>query len=107
MRSVSGAGRIAAVGAVVIAVVVVAYLLLGQGYAVQISGNQIGKVSDIELAPNSHVYVKMSLKGPHTPLKVGTKAQIKQLSLSSIAGRYIELEPPTESAVVRSTATTT
>ena len=121
MRSVSGAGRIAAVGAVVIAVVVVAYLLLGQSYAViaefetagqlvkgnpvQISGNQIGKVSDIELAPNSHVYVKMSLKGPHTPLKVGTKAQIKQLSLSSIAGRYIELEPPTESAVVRSTAT--
>src|SRR5829696_8758626 len=120
MRSVSGAGRIAAVGAVVIAVVV-AYLLLGQSYAViaefetagqlvkgnpvQISGNQIGKVSDIELAPNSHVYVKMTLKGPQTPLKVGTKAQIKQLSLSSIAGRYIELEPPSEPAALQTNAT--
>ena len=121
MRSLSGVGRIAAIGAVVIAVAVVAFLLLGQSYTVnaefenagqlvkgnpvQIGGNQIGKVSDIELAPDSHVFVKMTLKGPHVPLKVGTRAQIKQLSLSSIAGRYIDLEPPTEPAAAQSNAT--
>jgi phospholipid/cholesterol/gamma-HCH transport system substrate-binding protein len=106
---------------VVIAIAVVAFLLLGQSYTVvaefenagqlvkgnpvQISGNQIGTVTDIEIAPNSHVYVKMSLKGPHTPLKAGTKAQIRQLSLSSIAGRYIDLEPPTEPASMQTNAT--
>ncbi len=111
----------AMLGASALGILLVAFLMLGQSYTViaefenagqlvkgnpvQISGNQIGKVSDIELAPNSHVFVKMSLKGPHTPLKVGTKAQIKQLSLSSIAGRYIELEPPTETAAVQSNAT--
>ena len=120
MRSISGVGRIAAIGAVVIAVLAVGYLLLGQTYTVviefenagqlvkgnpvQIGGNQIGKVTDIELAPNGQVYVNTSLKGPHVPLRVGTKARIKQLSLSSIAGRYIELEPPTEPAVARTQA---
>ena len=120
MRSVSGVGRIAAIGAVVIAVLLVGYLLLGQSYTViaefenagqlvkgnpvQIGGRSIGKVSDIELAPNGHVFVKLTLKGPHVPLRVGTKAQIRQLSLSSIAGRYVALEPPTEPAVAQTQA---
>lgn len=115
MRSVSGVGRIAAIGAVVIAVLLVGYLLLAssaykvtaefenagqlvQGNPVQIGGVSIGKVTNIEIAPNGHVFVEMTLKGPQTPLKSGTKAQIKQLSLSSIAGRYIELEQPSAPA---------
>ena len=121
MRSVNGAGRIAAIGAVVIAVVLVGYMMLGRGYSVvaefenagqlvkgnpvQIGGNPIGKITDIELAPNSRVYVGMKLKGPQTPLKVGPKAQIRQLSLSSIAGRYVDLDPPTEPAAQQTDAT--
>src|SRR5215217_7484153 len=113
MRSVSGAGRIAAIGAVVIAIGLAAFILMGassytvyaefenaaqlvKGNPVQVGGTPIGKVSDIEIAKNSHVIIKMTLSGDQVPLKTGTRATIRQLSLSSIAGRYIELEPPSE-----------
>ncbi len=122
MRSVSGVGRFAAIGAVVIAVAVVGYLLLGsssykvtaefenagqlvKGNPVQIGGVAVGTVSDIEIAPNGHVLIAMTLKGPQTPLKTGTKAEIRQLSLSSIAGRYVELEQPSEPIAQRDEST--
>ncbi len=83
MRSVSGVGRFAAIAAVVIAVAVVGYLPLGtssykvtaefenagqlvKGNPVQIGGVAVGTVSDIEIAPNGHVLIAMTLKGPQT-----------------------------------------
>ena len=122
MRSVSGVGRFAAIAAVVIAVAVVGYLPLGtssykvtaefenagqlvKGNPVQIGGVAVGTVSDIEIAPNGHVLIAMTLKCPQTPLKTGTKAEIRQLSLSSIAGRYVELEQPSEPIAQRDEST--
>ena len=122
MRSVSGVGRIAAIGAVVIAVAVTGYLLLGsrsytvtaefenagqlvKGNPVQVSGVSVGTVSDIEIARNGNVDIVMTLSGPQLPLKAGTTAQIRQLSLSSIAGRYIELEEPSRPANQRAETT--
>jgi phospholipid/cholesterol/gamma-HCH transport system substrate-binding protein len=98
MQSVSGVGRIAAIGAVVIAILLVGYILLGssayvvtaefenagqlvKGNPVQVGGIPIGKVTDLEIRSNGHVDVEMTMKGPQTPLKTGTRAQIRQLSL--------------------------
>jgi hypothetical protein len=122
MRSVSGVGRFAAIAAVVIAVAVVGYLPLGtssykvtaefenagqlvKGNPVQIGGVAVGTVSDIEIAPNGHVLIAMTLKGPQTRSRRARKAEIRQLSLSSIAGRYVELEQPSEPIAQRDEST--
>jgi len=112
MRSVSVAGRVAAVGAVVIAIVVVAILLFsgGGGYSVKaqfenaaqlVVGNQVeiggtpaGSVDDIEITDNGQAEVKMSIDDTYKPLPVGTQAVIRQASQSGIANRYVELQLP-------------
>ena len=78
---------------------------LVKGNPVQIGGVAVDTVSDIEIAPNGHVLIAMTLKCPQTPLKTGTKAEIRQLSLSSIAGRYVELEQPSEPIAQRDEST--
>ena len=114
MRSVSVAGRIAAVLAVVVAVVVVAVLLFaggGGGYTVkaefqnasqmvkgnlvQVGGVEAGTIDEIELNPDGRAIVTMTIQDEYAPLKVGTRATIKQLSLSGIANRYVDLTLPT------------
>jgi len=115
MGSVSVAGRIAAVLAVVAAVVIVAVLLFaggGGGYTVkaqflnasqlvkgnlvQVGGVRAGKVTKIELAPNGQAIITLSIDKDYAPLKQGTRATIRQASLSGIANRYIDLKlPPT------------
>jgi phospholipid/cholesterol/gamma-HCH transport system substrate-binding protein len=113
MRSVSVAGRIAAVLAVVVAVVVVAVLLFaggGGGYTVkaefinaaqlvngnlvQVGGVRAGSVKEIEIAPNGHAIITMSIDDEYAPLKQGTRATIRQASLSGIANRYVDLTIP-------------
>ena len=115
MGSVSVAGRIAAVVAVAAAVVLVAVLLFaggGGGYTVkakflnasqlvegnlvQVAGVEAGSVEKIELTHDGLAIVTMKIKDDYAPLKVGTKATIRQASLSGIANRYIDLTiPPT------------
>src|SRR5215208_7652697 len=108
MGSVSVAGRIAAVLAVVAAVVVVAVLLFaggGGGYTVkarfqnasqlvkgnlvQVSGQAVGKVENIDLTPDGQAEITMSIDDDHAPLRRGTRAIVRQASLSGIANRYV------------------
>ena len=67
---------------------------LVKGNPVQIGGVAVATVSDIEIAPNGHVLIAMTLKGPQTRSRRARKAEIRQLSLSSIAGRYSSSSSP-------------
>src|SRR2546430_17458881 len=102
MRSVSVAGRVAAVGAVVIAIVVVAILLFsgGGGYTVkadfqnagqlvvgnpvEIGGTSAGSVDDIENTDNGQAEGKMSIDESYKTLSQDTHAGIMQASQSGI-----------------------
>jgi phospholipid/cholesterol/gamma-HCH transport system substrate-binding protein len=113
MRSVSVAGRIAAVLAVIVAVVVVAALLfagggggytvkaefinagqLVEGNVVQVAGVRAGSVKELEISPDGQAIVTMSIDEDFAPLKQGTRATIRQASLSGIANRYVDLTLP-------------
>jgi phospholipid/cholesterol/gamma-HCH transport system substrate-binding protein len=102
--------------ALVGAVVIVAFLLFGGGssYTVTaafqnasqlVTGNQVvvagvsaGSVEEISLGPHGQALVKFSVDSDYAPLKQGTTAQIRSTSLSSVAGRQVELTlPPTNS----------
>src|SRR3712207_5973728 len=115
MRSgASVAGRIAAIGAVVAAIVLVALLLFrgGGGYTVtaefqnasqlvkgnpvQIGGTSVGSVEEIDLTDNNRAKIKLSLKEDFDDLPEETQAVIRQASQSGIATRYVELQLPPE-----------
>jgi phospholipid/cholesterol/gamma-HCH transport system substrate-binding protein len=113
---VAGFGRIVAIAALVVALVVVGFLVFGGGddYSVTadfenasqlVTGNQVvvggvpvGSVQDISLGPHGQALVKFSVDSDYAPLRAGTAAQIRETSLSSIAGRQVQLTlPPTNS----------
>src|SRR5918999_808488 len=115
----SQGGRIAAVGAVVLAIVLVAIVLfagdggytvtarfmnagqLVNGNPVQSGGAPIGSVEEIDITDDGRAAVRISIDGEHAPLRVGTRAQIKQFSQSGIANRYVDLTmPPNGSAEI-------
>ncbi len=104
------AGRIAAAGALVAAVVLVAVLLIGggpsyevklrtqnasqlvKGNLVQVSGARVGKVSQIELTENGQAEITITVNDDYAPLREGTTAVIRQASLSGVANRYVDLQ---------------
>jgi phospholipid/cholesterol/gamma-HCH transport system substrate-binding protein len=110
--SVGLVGRLAAVGAVIAAVVIVAVLLFsgGGGYTVkahflnagqlvkgnqvEISGSPVGTVDDINLTPDGQAVVPLSIEDANAPLRQGTRAIVRQASLSGIANRYVDLQMP-------------
>ena len=113
MRSVGLVGRLAAIGAVVAAIVVVAILLFaggGGGYTVkayfinasqlvkgnqvEIAGTPVGTIDDIALTDSGQAVVTMSIEDDSAPLRQGTRATIRQASLSGIANRYVDLGMP-------------
>jgi phospholipid/cholesterol/gamma-HCH transport system substrate-binding protein len=110
MRNSSVIGRAAAFAAVVLAVVVVAVIVLqgGSSYQVsaifqnasqivsgdlvEVSGNNIGTVSSIALTPNGQAKLTLSINDPtFEPLRQGTLATVREVSLSGIANRYVDL----------------
>ena len=110
MRSSSVVGRVAAVAAVVIVVAAVAIIVLGggsdytikavfqnasqivSGDLVQVSGTPVGTVSDISLTPNGQAALTLDITDSHfNPLRQGTTATIREVSLSGIANRYVDL----------------
>src|SRR3954447_26742151 len=113
MRGTTVAGRLAAIGAVIVAIVVVAFLLFSKGSKkytvdayfinaaqlvkgdlVQIGGTKAGSVKDITLTPNGHARIKIQIDPDYAPLRQGTQATVRQASLSGIANRYVDLTMP-------------
>src|SRR3954467_6298446 len=113
MRSTTVAGRLAAIGVVIVAIVVVAVLLfakggkkyeveayflnaaqLVKGDLVQIGGTKAGSVKDITLTPNGHARIKIQIAEAFAPIREGTQATIRQASLSAIANRSVDLTMP-------------
>jgi phospholipid/cholesterol/gamma-HCH transport system substrate-binding protein len=117
MQSVSGIGRIAALGAVIGAIVLVAIVLFsggGGGYTVraqfvnaaqlvkgnevQVAGTNVGSIQDIAVTPDGQAEVEFTVNEDYAPLREGTTAVVRQFSLSGIANRYVELSPGPNSA---------
>ena len=112
MRAVSGVGRVAAIGAVIVAIALVAIILFGgssaytvkarfmnagqlvKGNPVQSGGVSIGSVDQIKITDDGQAEVRLKIKDKHTPLREGTQATIRQFSLSGIANRYVDLRLP-------------
>jgi phospholipid/cholesterol/gamma-HCH transport system substrate-binding protein len=105
------AARGVALGALVLAGVLVAVLLLGgedparyklrfqnagqlvRDDDVQIGGRRVGSIADIVLGDDNTAIVEIELDPAFAPLRQGTRAVIRQTSLSGIANRYIALTP--------------
>jgi phospholipid/cholesterol/gamma-HCH transport system substrate-binding protein len=102
--------RGAALGALALAVVVVAVLLLSAGGAhsytlvfqnagqlvngddVQVGGRRVGEVTDIALTPDNLAQITIDVSDDYAPLHSGTKATVRATSLSGIANRYVQLD---------------
>src|ERR1044071_9111148 len=100
-----------ALGALAVAVVVVAIILLSGGSQhtyklvfenagqrvkdddVQVGGRRIGSVRKIELTNNNQAQVTIAVDNDFAPLHEGTTATIRATSLSGVANRYIALVP--------------
>lgn len=114
MRSLSAIGRVAAVGAVIAAIVLVALIVFGgtgaggykvkarflnagqlvKGNPVQVGGVSVGSVKGIKITPDGHAEIELSIDGSHAPLRRGTRAEIRQFSQSGLANRYVDLKLP-------------
>jgi phospholipid/cholesterol/gamma-HCH transport system substrate-binding protein len=107
----AGVARWLAGGALITVVIVLLVLLLGggggsdyklefaeagqlvRGDQVQVGGVPVGSVKDLELTKNYTAIVTIHVSDSLAPLHQGTKAQVRVPSLSSVANRYIALEP--------------
>jgi phospholipid/cholesterol/gamma-HCH transport system substrate-binding protein len=132
VRNSTVVGRVAALAAVGIAVLVVAVILLSGGTSyqvrlvfqdasqivkgdqVQVAGNSIGSVSSIALTQNGQAQLTININNStYVPLHQGTEATVRLTSLSGIANRYIDLRlgpgtaPKIPSGGVISTSDTT
>jgi phospholipid/cholesterol/gamma-HCH transport system substrate-binding protein len=114
VRSLSAIGRVAAVGALIAALVLVSLILFGgagvggykvkarflnagqlvKGNPVQVGGVAVGSVEGIKITGDGHAEIEMSINGDHAPLRRGTRAEIRQFSQSGLANRYIDLKLP-------------
>jgi phospholipid/cholesterol/gamma-HCH transport system substrate-binding protein len=110
VRNTSVIGRIAALGAVVLAIVVIAVIVLSTGSSyqvkaifqnasqvvagdlVEVAGDQVGTVSNVDLTPNNQAVLTLKIgQSAYQPLHQGTIATVRLLSLSGLANRYIDL----------------
>jgi phospholipid/cholesterol/gamma-HCH transport system substrate-binding protein len=104
--------RAAGVGALVLAVGILAWLLVFRGNGgteytllfqnagqlvtdddVQVGGRRVGAVEAIELTDDNQAAVRISVEEPYAPLRAGTTAVIRLTSLSGVANRYVALTP--------------
>jgi phospholipid/cholesterol/gamma-HCH transport system substrate-binding protein len=103
--------RIAAVGALALVVLIVAYILfaggggatyylefqeadqLVRGDQVQVGGVPVGTVTNIELTHDFKALITIHIDAGLVPLHKGTVAQVRVPSLTTVANRYIALSP--------------
>jgi phospholipid/cholesterol/gamma-HCH transport system substrate-binding protein len=105
-------GRVAAFAAVVVAVVAVAVIVFSSGTTyrvhaifqnasqivsgdqVEVAGTPIGTVSNMALTRNGEADLTLNITASnYDPLRRGTQATIRELSLSGIASRYVDIRP--------------
>ena len=117
MRNSRLIGRIIALSAMTVAVAAIAIVLIGgsgskhtyhfifqnagqlvNGDLVQVGGTGIGQVTKISLTADGQADIATDLSGRFTPLRQGTRAVVREASLSGIANRYIDLTLPPDSA---------
>jgi phospholipid/cholesterol/gamma-HCH transport system substrate-binding protein len=110
VRNTSLIGRIAALGAIALAIIVVAVIVLSSGNSysvkaifqngdqvvagdgVEVAGATIGTVSKVDLTPNNQAEMTLSInQSGYKPLHQGTIATVRLQSLSGLANRYIDL----------------
>jgi len=107
---------VAALGALAVAVGVIAVVLLGGNGThsydivfqnagqlvkdddVQIGGRRVGSIRDITLDDANQARIRVEVEEPYAPLHRGTTATIRATSLSGIANRYIALSPGPDNA---------
>jgi phospholipid/cholesterol/gamma-HCH transport system substrate-binding protein len=108
-------GRVAAVLALLGAIVVVLFLVLGGGSSytvtaqfenasqlvtgnnVSVAGAPVGSIKEISLGDDGQALVKLEISdSAYAPLPEGTHATIRSQSLSGIANRYVDLDLPTQ-----------
>ncbi len=66
---------------------------LVRGNAVKVAGTTIGSVEDLTLTGDGQARVTLSIDaGGYHPLRRGTRAIIRQTSLSGVANRYVDLQ---------------
>jgi len=113
-RGTGRAGRIAAIGALVLLVVAIGFLVLGgggdgtryrllfetggqlvAGNQVLIGGQPVGGIESVELTDNGEAEVEISID---RTLHEGTSAVIRATSLSGIANRYVSVTPGPDNA---------
>lgn len=108
---VSRTQRQVAVGAIIFVVLLVIWLVMrGGGYEVNavfqtggqlvkgadvtVGGKAVGSVEEITLTDNNQANVRMKIDDESlNPLHRGTKATIRQFSLSGVANRFVALQP--------------
>lgn len=109
------ASRGVAIGLLVLAAGLLAYVILGgngeRQYRllfqtagqlvtdndVQIGGRRIGSVKKIELTDNNQAMITIAVQEPYAPLHAGTTAVQRMTSLSGVANRYVQLSPGADS----------
>jgi phospholipid/cholesterol/gamma-HCH transport system substrate-binding protein len=114
LRNSRGVGRVVAAAALVLAVAAVAVVLLKpggsdytvharfqnasqlvKGNLVQVAGAAVGKVTNIDLTDDGQADVTLRITdSTYAPLRQGTKAVVRQASLSGVANRYVDLQLP-------------
>src|SRR3954463_13991763 len=114
LRNSRSVGRAVAICAVLVAVAALAVVLLGSGASdyqvharfvnaaqlvkgdnVQVAGAPIGSVKAIKLTDDGKADIKMAITDDrYNPLPDGTRAIIRQASLSGVANRYVDLQFP-------------
>ena len=69
-----------------------------KGNPVQSGGVAIGSVQGIRITDDGQAEVTLKLDKEKAPLRVGTRARIRQFSQSGIANRYVDLDYPSNSS---------
>ena len=110
MRASAPIARLIALLAIAAAAILAALLLLGggsggyvvkarfqnasqlvKGNLVQVGGQKVGTVKKIDLTADGQAEITLSIDSDHSPLRRGTRAIVRQASLSGIANRYVDL----------------
>jgi phospholipid/cholesterol/gamma-HCH transport system substrate-binding protein len=64
---------------------------LVEGSPVRVAGADVGSVEQIRVSESGTALVRFTVDDDYAPLRRGTRAMIKQASLSGIANRYVDL----------------